>query len=180
MTHPNHPSSLEDRRLLIIGATGGIGSTLTRRLAAAGAELLLVARHEGPLGALAEEVGAEAHAADASSFGEMEELFENSRELDGVVNLAGSILLKPASSTSEANFRETIDLNLTTAFAIVRSAPQVMKQGGSIVHIERDRPRKIEVDAPLGPHRATRRYRTGHRLATRSRGVMDHRSGARR
>jgi NAD(P)-dependent dehydrogenase (short-subunit alcohol dehydrogenase family) len=52
----------------------------------------------------------------------------------GLVNLAGSILLKPAHSTSAAEFDETIRLNLVTAFSVVRAAARHMRAaGGSVV-----------------------------------------------
>ena len=42
--------------------------------------------------------------------------------VDGVVNLVGSILLKPAHTLSPAEFDETLRLNLSTAFYAVRAA----------------------------------------------------------
>jgi NAD(P)-dependent dehydrogenase (short-subunit alcohol dehydrogenase family) len=54
--------------------------------------------------------------------------------LSGVVNCAGSLLLKPAHQTSQQEFDETVAANLTTAFATIRSAaPILRKSGGSIV-----------------------------------------------
>lgn len=58
--------------------------------------------------------------------------------LDGVVNCAGSLLLKPAHRTSFAEWETTVAQNLTTAFATVRAATTLMQKqtapaGGSIV-----------------------------------------------
>jgi len=54
--------------------------------------------------------------------------------LDGLVNCVGSILLKPAHLTSIDDYRETIALNLDSAFFAVKSASKAMyKPGGSIV-----------------------------------------------
>ena len=56
--------------------------------------------------------------------------------MDGVVNCAGSILLKPAHRITDAEFADTLAANLTTAFNLVRAASRVMMQqagGGSIV-----------------------------------------------
>ena len=44
---------------LVFGATGGIGSCLSRRLAARGARLVVAARDSDRLRALAGEIGAE-------------------------------------------------------------------------------------------------------------------------
>ena len=54
--------------------------------------------------------------------------------LTGIVNCSGSILLKPAHLTSRADFDHTMDANLVTAFAAVRSAKAVFgSEGGSAV-----------------------------------------------
>ncbi len=128
------PDGEQPRSYVIVGASGGIGSCLARRLAADGARLTLAARSPDRLQALADEVGGRAVSLDATSFSNLDSLFEQAGDLDGAVNLAGSILLKPAHLTSESEFRETIDLNLTSAFGLVRSAGKAMRsRGGSIV-----------------------------------------------
>lgn len=54
--------------------------------------------------------------------------------LTGIVNCAGSMLLKPAHTTSRQEFDATIAANLTTAFAAVHCAkPVFMHDGGSVV-----------------------------------------------
>ena len=125
---PDRPS------FLIVGATGGIGESLTRSLSTSGARLVLAARDEERLERLAGEVNGEFVATDATSFDAVSSLIESSGPLDGVVNLCGSILLKPAHLTSETDFQETVALNLTTSFAIVRaSIGSLRERGGSIV-----------------------------------------------
>lgn len=79
-----------------------------------------------------------AYTVDATSWESLEELFnaveENEGKLAGVALCVGSILLKPAHLTSEADFDATLDLNLRSAFGVVRSAAKrMMKTGGSIV-----------------------------------------------
>ena len=54
--------------------------------------------------------------------------------LDGTVNCVGSVLLKPAHLTTDAEWQQTIDTNLTSAFCTVRAAAKTMrKTGGSVV-----------------------------------------------
>lgn len=127
-TDPERPS------YLIVGATGGIGSSLTRSLASTGARLVLAARDGDRLAQLAAEVGGEAFVADVTSFEAAEQLVSAAGPLDGVVNLCGSILLKAAHQTSEAEFRLTIEQNLMTSFALLRaSIGPLRRKGGSIV-----------------------------------------------
>jgi NAD(P)-dependent dehydrogenase (short-subunit alcohol dehydrogenase family) len=63
-------------------------------------------------------------------------VFQSHPGITAAVNLAGSILLKPAHMTAAQEFEETIDLNLRTAFALTRAAGKHMKAtGGSVVLI---------------------------------------------
>ncbi len=127
---------------VLIGGTGGIGAPLARRLAADGAHVVLGARDAEKLGALAGEIGARAFTLDATKAEAVEGLVSQAVEaqgrVDGVVNLVGSILLKPAHGTSPDEFEETLRLNLHTAFYAVRAAARAMQKnadppGGSIV-----------------------------------------------
>jgi NAD(P)-dependent dehydrogenase (short-subunit alcohol dehydrogenase family) len=123
---------------VLIGATGGIGSATARRLAARGCRLVLAARREEALHDLAGELDAEAHVLDATDGAAVDALFAGAAQrhgrVDGAVNLAGSLLLKPAHRTSDAEWDATIAANLTTAFHTVRGAAKVMQRtGGSVV-----------------------------------------------
>ncbi len=124
---------------VILGATGGIGSDLCRRLSESGARLVVGARNEERLNALADATGALAVSLDATKSGEVDKLLARAVEehgrVDGVANCVGSFLLKPAHLTSDEEFAETISLNLNSAFGTVKAAARHMKQGGSVVLI---------------------------------------------
>lgn len=128
---------------LILGAAGGIGAALARRLAAAGARVALAGRDPGRLAALAAELGpAAVHTAalDATRFDAVEQFVAETAQAHGPVaglaNCVGSLLLKPAHLTSQAEFEQTVALSLTTAFAAVRAAGRTMAaqpDGGAVV-----------------------------------------------
>ena len=131
-------SSLETAgAFVIIGGAGGLGRSIAEALAADGARLLLAGRALDRLYPVADALGATAHECDATSFAEVEALLTEARgrhgRVAGVVNAVGSILLKPAHLTSEAELDETLRLNLRTAFAAVRAAARVMTDGGSVL-----------------------------------------------
>ena len=123
---------------LVLGATGGIGSAVSRLLAASGANLGLAARDEGRLSSLAAEIGGSTHPLDATSLDAVgaaaEAMVAQHGSLNGIVNCVGSILLRPAHRTSEDQWRTTLSQNLDTAFAAVRAGTATMlESGGSIV-----------------------------------------------
>jgi len=123
---------------VVFGATGGIGQALCRRLAARGARLMIAGRSQEKLQPLADELAAQTCALNAARFEEVDACIENALQLfgrlDGVANCIGSIVLKPAHSTSEVEWSDTIAANLTTAFAITRASTKAMlNTGGSIV-----------------------------------------------
>lgn len=128
----------------IVGAAGGIGAELCRTLAATGASLFLGGRNESRLEALVGGLRTKYPAAvhgfplDATNSEEVELFFAKAVEtcgpLSGAVNLAGTILLKPAHLTNDFEFGDTVLQNLNTAFYVLRAAVRMMQTtGGSVV-----------------------------------------------
>lgn len=128
----------ETPKTAILGATGGIGRCLTKRLRAEEHQLFLMARNAEALTALAHDHEAESAALTGSPRSSIEAGLSLAKErmggLTGIVNCIGSVLLKPAHRTSFDEWSEVIETNLSTAFAVVRAAGQLMRsQGGSVV-----------------------------------------------
>jgi len=123
---------------LIFGATGGIGRATCALLHARGARLAVSARSEDSLSTLAASYGALSLPLDVTNAEAVAQAVTQTVQqygrLDGVAHLVGSILLKPAHLTSPEEFDQTLQLNLYSAFYVVRSAARaMMKEGGSIV-----------------------------------------------
>jgi NAD(P)-dependent dehydrogenase (short-subunit alcohol dehydrogenase family) len=122
----------------ILGASGGIGSALSRRLAGPDSSLVLSARDETRLQALADEAGGAVRPLDVTDAAQVdaaaEAIVAEYGRIDGIALCVGSILLKPAHRTSDEEWRQTLALNLDSAFHVVRAGAKAMlKTGGSIV-----------------------------------------------
>jgi NAD(P)-dependent dehydrogenase (short-subunit alcohol dehydrogenase family) len=122
-------------RIVVAGATGGIGAALARRLAARGAEPFLLARDPARLAALGTELGAPWSAADVTDGSALKAaLAEAGTPLRGLAFCIGSIVLKPAGRLTEADFLNAFRLNaLAAAMAVQAAMPALAAGQGSVV-----------------------------------------------
>lgn len=126
------------QRVLVIGAAGGIGSSLVRILQSSGATAFLAGRDEGRLRTFAESVGLAHRVVDACDPDDVDRCADAARDalggLTGIACCVGSILLKPAHLTTTAEWQQTVALNLTSGFGCVRAAGRLLREsGGSVV-----------------------------------------------
>ncbi len=125
--------------VLILGATGGIGCALARQLSRLDYALSLGSRGGERLDSLSAELTAHSctfAATDSASVDAcINSAFQNHGRLNGVVNCVGSLLLKPAHTTTDEEWAGVLATNLNSAFYILRSAANRMMRdgGGSIV-----------------------------------------------
>ena len=105
--------------IIILGAAGGIGSSLVKKLDSLDARLFL--------GYHKKEVDSDhpSYQVDGSDFDSTDSFVKSGIEklesIDGVVCLAGNLILKPAHLSSNRDFSDSIDANLKTAFSVVKA-----------------------------------------------------------
>ena len=138
-------STLDDKVILITGASRGVGRATARRLAGAGASVALLARSPDDLQQVVDEINAatgrkaalavpadladematrQAVAATVARFG----------GLDVLVNNAGIGRYGPTESYDLADWRATLDINLTGAFVCSQAAlPHLKARGGGAI-----------------------------------------------
>ena len=119
--------AFEGRRILLVGASSGIGAELTRQLLEQSAEVIAWGRQNPGIEGLGSSIlfaewdvlsGADAPIASLSE------------TLHGLVYLPGSIPLKPFHRTSPDDFRQTLELNFVGAVRTVQAALPALKQSG--------------------------------------------------
>jgi len=135
---------LDDQVAVVTGAGRGIGAATAVALAQAGADVVISARTEDQLAAVAAEIdaaGRRAHVvpADLSDLDAVAALAPVAREafgrLDIVVNNVGGSMPRPFLDTSPRRLVEAFSWNVATAHALTRAAAPIMLEsgGGSVV-----------------------------------------------
>ena len=112
--------------VLIIGASGGIGTVLVDDLVDLSFNLLLGYRLNKPV-----VKSTESQLVNAENFEEVNNFVQNGLDkfgkIDAIINLAGNLILKPAHLCSEEEFYDTINKNLKSSFAITRAAGSLLQ-----------------------------------------------------
>jgi short-subunit dehydrogenase len=119
------------QRVLLTGATGGLGIAIARRLAAAGADLVLSGRRVDVLEPLADELGAEVVAADLSGAGGAEGLAAAAGEVDVLVANAGIPASGRLETYSVEQIDRALDVNLRAPIVLVHALTPGMVARGS-------------------------------------------------
>jgi NAD(P)-dependent dehydrogenase (short-subunit alcohol dehydrogenase family) len=139
---------LAGRSVIVTGASGGIGSAVTRIVAARGARVTLVDRDPAKLDALRQELGggeAQSLALDVTSEADMARMAEGALQrfgaIDALVHAAGILRTsgqpRPAVETSFEEWRTIVEVNLTGTFLSNRAVLPAMlaQREGDIVNI---------------------------------------------
>ncbi|MEE4271527.1 MAG: SDR family oxidoreductase [Thermoanaerobaculales bacterium] len=128
---------VRNRRVIVTGASSGIGLDSAQRLHEAGAEVCLVARRGEIIAAAAEKLGdrAWAHACDVSDESQVAALAESARErwgaVDGLVNNAGIAPMATLDGTDLETWERTFAINVRGPYLLCRALSPMLKEGVS-------------------------------------------------
>jgi len=128
---------MQDKVIVVVGATGGIGSTLVQKLVATGARLVLVARDRDRLAALTAHLPVAANQVltlptDITQPEQVEALMQSIitqfGKIDVLVNTAGAGILKQYKDLQPTDLNYLLDVNLKGSFYTCQAAANVMKE----------------------------------------------------
>ena len=137
------------KNIIVTGATGDLGTAITRRLISQGAKVLAVAPNDAGLSRLAGEVSGrgvlETFVADVSDaaqvLGYATRAFELWGQVDGFVNNAGiQTPVRPIIEFPEEEFDRVMAVNVRGVFLGMKYVLPRMRDGGSVVNMSSARP----------------------------------------
>ena len=117
---------LTGRRVLVTGASSGIGAATARSIVACGGSVAMLARRKERLDELAAQLGERAVGvrADVTDLEQLDTAIDDAAQslggLDGVVAVAGKSMTGTITTGTPQRWRELIDLNLLGPLATVR------------------------------------------------------------
>jgi NAD(P)-dependent dehydrogenase (short-subunit alcohol dehydrogenase family) len=141
-------NGLQQKRVIVVGGSSGIGLAVAQQAAAQGAQVVIVSSNAERIQQAVESIGGEAqgHTVDVSDEGTVATLFAKLGNFDHLVFTAGdSLHLHDLASTDLQQARHAFELRYWAALAAVKYGSPHLRKEGSIVlttGIAGQRPRK--------------------------------------
>jgi len=124
---------MSPRRILVTGATSGIGAGIARAFAAAGESVVATGATDAEVDATRATAGIDLRRLDVRDGAAVSALVEGLGELDVVVNCAG--VIRRGAEHDPIAFAETVDINLTGTMRVCAAARAGLKaRRGCIVN----------------------------------------------
>jgi meso-butanediol dehydrogenase/(S,S)-butanediol dehydrogenase/diacetyl reductase len=129
---------LENKVALITGGTSGIGKTTVELFTSEGAKVAFTGRRRELGGRLAEETGAfyiqADHRKEADCQRSVDETVAKFGRIDILFNNAGIVVSGTAESTSEDDWNDTMQLNVTAVWRMSKLVIPILRQhGGGVI-----------------------------------------------
>ncbi len=126
---------ISGKRVLLTGASGGLGRAIAHELAGKGARLTISARNEVQLKELAAETGAEVLVADLADRADLERVIEAAKACDVLIANAGIGGDRSVEEMTPAQVDAAIDVNLRAPVMLATEFSQARLAEGRPGHI---------------------------------------------
>lgn len=154
MTNYN-PFSLEGKRILVTGATSGIGRASAIECAKLGAHIIAIGRNESRMATLKQEIGQshEFYGLELTDLDAVSAFTKNIESIDGLLNCAGIGTTVLFQSVTPAKMQNIFNVNFFAPVELTRLLVKGKKinKGGSIVFVS-------SIDGPINSHIANSSY----------------------
>lgn len=123
MTTFYNPFSLQDKQILVTGATSGIGRSIAIECSKLGAKLIVTGRNPDRMNDLLQNLYGFNHISvicDLSEHSGIESLLNNISKLDGIVLAAGIVEMMPIAFASKPKFEKIYNTNFFSPVEICR------------------------------------------------------------
>jgi short-subunit dehydrogenase len=130
---------IRNKVIIVTGASDGIGGAIAKKLAHAGAKVVLAARSDEKLATLAHELpGSVAVHADMTQQADIQNLIDRTMEIDGridiLINNAGQGMYGPAENIDIDKYKHIMNLNVYgPLYAMELVIPRMREQGGGMI-----------------------------------------------
>lgn len=146
----NTPFSVENKTILVTGATSGIGRATAITCAGLGAKVVAIGRNQERLDSLMQELEGDGHLAinaDLTDEAQVQALLESVPAVDGVACCAGVAEMKPFAFVTDEDVERVFKTNCFAPVMLVNKLLKAKKlnKGGSVVFVS-------SVDGPKVVH----------------------------
>jgi NAD(P)-dependent dehydrogenase (short-subunit alcohol dehydrogenase family) len=126
---------MRERHVLVTGGSGGLGTAVTALFLARGARVTVPVVDDRQAGYLRAALGDDAERvaqprADLRDEADVRRVVDAMERVDAVVHLVGGFAMGDTDATELDGFRQQLELNLVTAFLVIKHGLRRMKQGG--------------------------------------------------
>lgn len=132
--------SLKGRKVLVTGASSGIGRQVAVSISAQGAEVVIVARNESRLKSVYESLHGSGHSyyvQDLTDYAGVDSFVRQLSNIDGVVHSTGILRISPLKIANEDHLKGMMETNYFAPVHLTRSllGHKRISDGGAIVFI---------------------------------------------
>ena len=134
-------TELNGAHVLVVGATGGLGTAISKALAQAGAKVTVAGRDADKLGALSDELGEQAAGQQTVDVTEpafapaLLEAAGQAAPLTGVVYAAGVVAFGPVAELEPEVLGQLVAVNFTGPIQVAAAAATRLPEGGFLANL---------------------------------------------